>query len=197
MSQGTLYTFPTPRSTILEALIKTYKIDVTVKAGAESEEFATYFPLKKAPAFVGPKGFKLTECIAIAYYCMLDNLLLLLLCVVLFAYTRKVALLVHHNDKENNSIKHKLKHIYQNKSQAMLRCKIYLERTFVCFLFYFFFLIYNDEKQFFKILYSYPCLNVVHKMKSLPLLSMSFTLKKKKKKKTNYIESLFVDICCI
>ncbi|KAL6940853.1 hypothetical protein ACO0QE_004771 [Hanseniaspora vineae] len=98
MSQGTLYTFPSPRSTILEALIKAYKIDVTVKVGAESKEFATYFPLKKAPAFVGPKGFKLTECIAIAYYCMLINLLLLLLYVVFLA---NVTWLAHYNNEEN------------------------------------------------------------------------------------------------
>ncbi|SSD60837.1 uncharacterized protein SCODWIG_02598 [Saccharomycodes ludwigii] len=72
MSQGTLYIFPqSPRGSFPAALAKYFNLDVQVKYISEcGEEFAAKFPLKKIPAFAGKNGFKLTEVIAISYYCM-------------------------------------------------------------------------------------------------------------------------------
>lgn len=67
MSQGTLYATESIRCLLLKALVKHYNLDVTV-----SDKDALYqkaFPLGKVPAFIGPKGFKLTEVIAIVLYC--------------------------------------------------------------------------------------------------------------------------------
>lgn len=73
MSQGTVYCFPgSPRSIFVDVLVKYFNLDInSVDVG--SVEDATYiknFPLKKTPAFIGEKGFKLHEVIAISYYCM-------------------------------------------------------------------------------------------------------------------------------
>ncbi|EER33444.1 elongation factor 1-gamma 1 [Candida tropicalis MYA-3404] len=68
MSQGTLFATQQIRSLAPKALIKHFNLDVKV-----SDKDAVYeknFPLNKIPAFVGPKGFKLTEVIAISLYCM-------------------------------------------------------------------------------------------------------------------------------
>lgn len=70
MSQGTLYVNTLPRGILPKALVKALNLDITVADADTSEEFAKYFPLKKVPAFVGPNGAKLTEVIAITYYCM-------------------------------------------------------------------------------------------------------------------------------
>ncbi|ODV64372.1 putative translation elongation factor 1-gamma [Ascoidea rubescens DSM 1968] len=68
MSQGTLYySEKTPRGSFPKALIDYLKIDVAAKT-TDAPEFAANFPLKKIPAFIGPKGFKLTEVIAIILY---------------------------------------------------------------------------------------------------------------------------------
>ncbi|CAL1203779.1 Elongation factor 1-gamma 2 [Candida parapsilosis] len=68
MSQGTLYVMEqSPRSFILADLVKHFKLDVkitTEKDGAYNAKF----PLDKTPAFIGPKGYALTETIAIASY---------------------------------------------------------------------------------------------------------------------------------
>ncbi len=66
MSQGTLYVGESSRGLLLKGLIKHYKLDINV-----TDRDATYqklFPLGKVPAFVGPKGYKLTEVIAIVLY---------------------------------------------------------------------------------------------------------------------------------
>ena len=69
MSQGTLYIMEiSPRSSILVDLIKYFKLDIEIDANTQSESFIKKFPLGKTPAFVGAKGFQLTETIAIANY---------------------------------------------------------------------------------------------------------------------------------
>lgn len=70
MSVGTLYTSEiSPRAKLLEALVKYFKLDVDVVDTKDFAQFAELFPLKKVPAFVDAKGYKLSELIAIAYYC--------------------------------------------------------------------------------------------------------------------------------
>ncbi|QLL34193.1 hypothetical protein HG536_0G00500 [Torulaspora globosa] len=68
MSVGTLYACRSPRVRLVKALIKYLKLDIEIVNAAESAQFAELFPLKKMPAFVDAKGYKLTETIAIAYY---------------------------------------------------------------------------------------------------------------------------------
>lgn len=71
MSQGTLYTTEQARGIVPKALIKHFNLDVKI-ADKEDASYKKFFPLNKIPAFVGPKGFKLTEVIAISIYCMYD-----------------------------------------------------------------------------------------------------------------------------
>lgn len=69
---NTLYvaTF-TPRALVTVGLAKFLKLDVEIVEDRESDErYTKSFPLNKVPAFIGKNGFKLTETIAIAYYCM-------------------------------------------------------------------------------------------------------------------------------
>ncbi|CAI4814245.1 AAC_collapsed_G0055460.mRNA.1.CDS.1 [Saccharomyces cerevisiae] len=69
MSQGTLYANFKIRTWVPRGLVKALKLDVkVVTPDAAAEQFARDFPLKKVPAFVGPKGYKLTEAMAINYY---------------------------------------------------------------------------------------------------------------------------------
>lgn len=69
MSQGTLYANFRIRTWVPRGLVKALKLDVkVVTPDAAAEQFARDFPLKKVPAFVGPKGYKLTEAMAINYY---------------------------------------------------------------------------------------------------------------------------------
>ncbi|EMG46484.1 Translation elongation factor, putative, partial [Candida maltosa Xu316] len=69
MSQGTLYVMEvSPRSAILVDLVKYFKLDVEISTETKSDAFLKKFPLGKTPAFVGAKGYKLTETIAIAVY---------------------------------------------------------------------------------------------------------------------------------
>ncbi|CCK71450.1 translation elongation factor EF1B gamma KNAG_0H00340 [Huiozyma naganishii CBS 8797] len=70
MSQGTLYVWATPRTNSCEAIVKAYGLDVEivdVKA-ATVPEFVEKFPLGEVPAFLGPRGVKLTETSAILTY---------------------------------------------------------------------------------------------------------------------------------
>ncbi|EDK45628.1 conserved hypothetical protein [Lodderomyces elongisporus NRRL YB-4239] len=68
MSEGTLYCFsPSPRSFILEDLIKYFKLDVKITE-EKDERYHRYFPMGLTPAFIGKKGYTLTEVIAIAKY---------------------------------------------------------------------------------------------------------------------------------
>lgn len=65
---GTLYSQENARGFVPKALIKKYNLDVKI-----SEPDATYekfFPLGKFPTYVGEKGFKLTEVLAVSIYCM-------------------------------------------------------------------------------------------------------------------------------
>ena len=69
MSQGTLYANFRIRTWVPRGLVETLKLDIkVVTPDSAAEEFARDFPLKKVPAFVGPKGYKLTEAMAINYY---------------------------------------------------------------------------------------------------------------------------------
>lgn len=71
MSLGTLYSNEkSPRAYTLVGLIKHFKLEVEIVNAKESAEFAENFPLKKVPAFIDAKGFKLTEFPAIAFYRM-------------------------------------------------------------------------------------------------------------------------------
>lgn len=65
---GTLYTDTKARGILPKAIIKHYNLDI--KVVAPDATFAKTFPLKKQPAFVGPKGLKLTEVIAVVLYRM-------------------------------------------------------------------------------------------------------------------------------
>lgn len=65
---GTLYVQECTRVRLPRALIEYYGLDIKI-----AEADATYkknFPLAKFPAYIGEKGFKLTETIAISIYCM-------------------------------------------------------------------------------------------------------------------------------
>ncbi|EJS41381.1 cam1p [Saccharomyces arboricola H-6] len=69
MSQGTLYANFRIRTWVPRSLVRVLKLDVNVVVpDTAGEQFARDFPLKKVPAFVGPKGYKLTEAMAINYY---------------------------------------------------------------------------------------------------------------------------------
>lgn len=67
MSQGKVYIHRSPRSNWLGKFAKVLNLDIEVH-DISGEEFAKSFPLKKAPAFEDPTGFKLTEVIAIIEY---------------------------------------------------------------------------------------------------------------------------------
>lgn len=66
MSQGTLYVGEYARCFLVQGLIKFYNLDVACVS--KDATFEKLFPLGKFPAFVGPKGFKLTEVNAVALY---------------------------------------------------------------------------------------------------------------------------------
>ena len=68
MSQGTLYTSATPRCKPVQALIKKFNLDITSVEASTVADFTKKFPLGQIPAFVGPKGFQITEEIALLYY---------------------------------------------------------------------------------------------------------------------------------
>lgn len=71
MSQGTLYANERIRAIFPKALIKHFNLDVKiVDPASDKATFDKYFPTGKVPAFVGPKGLKLTEVLAITLYCM-------------------------------------------------------------------------------------------------------------------------------
>ncbi|KAI5964313.1 uncharacterized protein KGF55_002255 [Candida pseudojiufengensis] len=68
MSLGTLYGKNiSPRTFILIDIIKHFKLDIKVTEDEDSA-YQSKFPLKKTPAFIGEKGYTLTETIAIASY---------------------------------------------------------------------------------------------------------------------------------
>lgn len=69
MSLGTLYANFRVRSVVPRSLVNYLKLDVNIVDPATNEaQFAKDFPLKKIPDFISPKGYKLTEVMAIAYY---------------------------------------------------------------------------------------------------------------------------------
>ncbi|EGW32060.1 uncharacterized protein SPAPADRAFT_61149 [Spathaspora passalidarum NRRL Y-27907] len=68
MSQGTLYVMEmSPRSYVNANIVKHFGLDVAIKT-EKDEAFNRAFPLGKLPAFIGPKGYKLHECLAISNY---------------------------------------------------------------------------------------------------------------------------------
>ncbi|CUM64999.1 uncharacterized protein PRCAT00002617001 [Priceomyces carsonii] len=72
MSLGTLYVAEQARGFVPKALVKHFNLDVKI-AGKDDENYKKNFPLNKIPAFIGPKGFKLTEVIAVSIYCKYRN----------------------------------------------------------------------------------------------------------------------------
>ncbi|KAI5961016.1 TEF4 [Candida pseudojiufengensis] len=66
MSLGTLYVTQQTRSWVPKGIVKQFNLDV--KLSDKDETYHNSFPLNKIPAFIGPKGFKLTEVIAISLY---------------------------------------------------------------------------------------------------------------------------------
>lgn len=68
MSLGTLYANFRARSLTPKAIVKYYNLDVAVVE--PNEDYKKNFRLGKVPAFIGPKGYKLIEIIAISLYCM-------------------------------------------------------------------------------------------------------------------------------
>ncbi|CCC69224.1 hypothetical protein NCAS_0C02340 [Naumovozyma castellii] len=69
MSQGTLYANFRIRGIVPKCLVKALNLDVNIVEPEQApEQFAKDFPLQKIPSFAGPKGFKLTESMAINYY---------------------------------------------------------------------------------------------------------------------------------
>ena len=85
MSQGTLYVTQQIRSLPPKALVKHFKLDI--KLSDKDEAFNKAFPLNKIPAFIGPKGFKLTEVIAVCLYCMYNSIYLCV-CVCVLSFLR-------------------------------------------------------------------------------------------------------------
>ncbi|KAG7825794.1 hypothetical protein KL909_001026 [Ogataea angusta] len=68
MSLGTLYAGEATRVLAAKGVVKALGLDV--KFGETTDEaFQKNFPLGKVPAFIGPKGYKLNEAIAVLYYC--------------------------------------------------------------------------------------------------------------------------------
>lgn len=71
MSQGTLYANEKIRTVLAKAVVKHLNLDVKIVDPANDQAtYDKYFPTGKYPAFVGPKGLKLTEVLAIVLYCM-------------------------------------------------------------------------------------------------------------------------------
>ncbi|OBA21864.1 translation elongation factor eEF1 gamma [Metschnikowia bicuspidata var. bicuspidata NRRL YB-4993] len=68
MSQGTLFADSKIRGAIPTALIKHFNLDVEIVEPESSAAFKKSFPLAKVPGFIGPKGVKLNEVIAISVY---------------------------------------------------------------------------------------------------------------------------------
>ena len=71
MSQSVLYSNFRIRSWVPRGLVKALGLNVAIVdpyAEEAKEQFALDFPLKKLPAFRGPRGFKLTEQMAINHY---------------------------------------------------------------------------------------------------------------------------------
>ncbi|KAG0661007.1 translation elongation factor EF1B gamma [Monosporozyma unispora] len=69
MSLGTVYANFRIRSIVPRVLVNYLKLDVNLVDPTTCEaQFAKDFPLKKVPDFISPKGYKLTEVMAIAFY---------------------------------------------------------------------------------------------------------------------------------
>ena len=69
MSQATLYANFRIRTLVPRALVNFLKLDVAVVEPEKAQkQFAKDFPLKKLPAFVNNKGWKLTEVMAVMNY---------------------------------------------------------------------------------------------------------------------------------
>lgn len=65
---GTLYVKDCTRAKVPSGIVKAYGLDVKI-----AEADATYeknFPMRRFPSYLGEKGFKLTETIAVSIYCM-------------------------------------------------------------------------------------------------------------------------------
>ncbi|GMG45102.1 unnamed protein product [Ambrosiozyma monospora] len=67
MSLGTLYGSGKTRTILPVGLVKALDLDVKLES-TDSPAYKAAFPLGKVPAFVGPKGFKLHEVLAVSIY---------------------------------------------------------------------------------------------------------------------------------
>ncbi|VEU22149.1 DEKNAAE103127 [Brettanomyces naardenensis] len=67
MSQGILYGTNETRSILPVGLIKVFGLDIEIKPKATAEHAAS-FPLKRAPSFIDPTGYKIHEAIAVIFY---------------------------------------------------------------------------------------------------------------------------------
>ncbi|QLG71788.1 hypothetical protein HG535_0C01370 [Zygotorulaspora mrakii] len=69
MCQDTLYANFRVRSWVPRCLVRTLNLDVqVVEPESAAKQFSKDFPLKKVPAFIDSRGYKLTEQLAIANY---------------------------------------------------------------------------------------------------------------------------------
>ncbi|KAH3679404.1 hypothetical protein WICMUC_001024 [Wickerhamomyces mucosus] len=67
MSLGTLYAGAHSRSILPAGLVREFNLDIKVSAETD-EAYNRAFPLQKWPTFIGPKGFKLSESLAVNLY---------------------------------------------------------------------------------------------------------------------------------
>lgn len=63
MSLGTLYTGPYVRVVLPDSLVKYFGLDITISP--RDAAFEAEFPLHQFPSFIGPKGFKITQTLAV------------------------------------------------------------------------------------------------------------------------------------
>mgnify|MGYP003366637923 CR=1 FL=1 len=69
MAIGTLFGNGQTRAILPTGLVKAFGLDIEF-ADSKSEAHLAAFPEGLVPAFVGEKGFKISESIAVLYYCM-------------------------------------------------------------------------------------------------------------------------------
>ena len=70
---GTLYVSDVTRVKVPSGLVKYYNLDI--KISQADAAFKKNFPQAQYPSYLGEKGFKLTETIAVSVYCMYSLLI--------------------------------------------------------------------------------------------------------------------------
>lgn len=110
MSQGTLYGDVQTRSILPVGLVKAFKLDITLSS-RDNDAFKAAFPSGKVPAFVGPKGYKLQEAIAVLYYCM-----------YLISFFFYPSIYFYYNDEKNYSFKTVIPVLRDHVENSNLKC---------------------------------------------------------------------------